>query len=56
VAAGLALALEAGAVVLDRHGQPDPAPGDGLLVAAPAAAEDVLAWWRLAGAEARPEN
>jgi myo-inositol-1(or 4)-monophosphatase len=56
VAAGLALALEAGAVVLDRHGRPDPAPRDGVLVAAPAAAEDVLAWWRLARTESRPDE
>jgi myo-inositol-1(or 4)-monophosphatase len=56
VAAGLALALEAGAVVLDRHGRPDPAPEDGVLVAAPAAAEDVLTWWRMASAETRSDG
>jgi len=46
VAAGLALALEAGAVVLDRDGRPDPVPQGGLLVAAPSAAPDVLRWWQ----------
>ncbi|WP_028934778.1 inositol monophosphatase family protein [Pseudonocardia spinosispora] len=45
VAAGLALALEAGAVVLDRDGRPDPLPANGALVAAPAAADEVLSWW-----------
>jgi myo-inositol-1(or 4)-monophosphatase len=48
VAAGLALALEAGAVVLDRRGRPDPVPVGGLLVAAPSAAADVLGWWQAA--------
>jgi len=52
VAAGLALALEAGAVVLDRHGRPDPVPTGGLLVAAPSAAADVLAWWQEASGSA----
>lgn len=46
VAAGLALALESGAVVLDREGRANPLPTDGVLVAAPAAAEEVLSWWR----------
>jgi myo-inositol-1(or 4)-monophosphatase len=46
VAAGLALALEAGAVVLDRTGEPNPLPADGLLVAAPSAATEVLSWWQ----------
>jgi myo-inositol-1(or 4)-monophosphatase len=46
VAAGVALALEAGAVVLDRDGKADPLPSGGLLVAAPSAAEEVLGWWR----------
>ena len=55
VAAGLALALEAGAVVLDRLGHPDPVPAGGLLVAAPTAAPDVLGWWHAARVEARVE-
>jgi myo-inositol-1(or 4)-monophosphatase len=46
VAASLALALEAGARVLDRHGADSRLPADGLLVAAPGAAEEVLSWWR----------
>ncbi|MBO0875623.1 MAG: inositol monophosphatase, partial [Pseudonocardia sp.] len=48
VAAGLALALEAGAVVLDAHGRPDPVPADGLLVVTPSAAGEVLDRWRAA--------
>jgi myo-inositol-1(or 4)-monophosphatase len=59
VAAGLALALEAGAVVLDRRGRPDPVPVGGLLVAAPSAAADVLGWWQSAvpdAAEPSAEN
>lgn len=51
VAAGLALALEAGAVVLDRCGRPDPVPENGLLVAAPSAAAQVLDCWRAASSE-----
>lgn len=46
VAAGLALALEAGAVVLDRHGRPNPFATDGLLVAVPSAVTEVLGWWQ----------
>ncbi|MCP2165928.1 inositol monophosphatase family protein [Goodfellowiella coeruleoviolacea] len=48
VAGALALAAESGAVVLDRSGHPAPLPVDGLLVAAPSAARDVLDWWRSA--------
>jgi len=48
VAAGVALALEAGAVVLDRRGAKTPLPADGLLVAGPAVAEKVLTWWQAA--------
>jgi myo-inositol-1(or 4)-monophosphatase len=46
VAAGMALALEAGAVALDKDGNPDPLAPDGLVVAAPAVAKEVLTWWR----------
>jgi myo-inositol-1(or 4)-monophosphatase len=46
VAAGLALALEAGAVVLDAIGRPEPVPENGLLVVAPTAAREVLDRWR----------
>ncbi|GGM52852.1 Myo-inositol-monophosphatase [Longimycelium tulufanense] len=45
VAAALALAIEAGAVVLNRSGEPDPLPKDGLLVAAADAAHEVFSWW-----------
>ncbi|MBV9315110.1 MAG: inositol monophosphatase [Pseudonocardia sp.] len=48
VAASLALAVEAGAVVLDRHGRPSQLPKDGMLVAAPPVVDDVLEWWRCA--------
>ncbi|WP_026425787.1 inositol monophosphatase family protein [Actinokineospora inagensis] len=46
VAGAVALALESGAAVLDRHGQDAPLPVDGLLVAAPGVAETVLSWWQ----------
>lgn len=46
VAGSVALAIEAGAVVLDRRGEGTALPADGLLVAAPSAAEDVLSWWQ----------
>jgi myo-inositol-1(or 4)-monophosphatase len=50
VAGGVALALEAGAVVLDRHGTETTGatglPVDGLLVAGPGVAPEVLEWWR----------
>jgi len=51
VAGGLALAAEAGAVVLDRRGHPHPMPADGLLVATPGVAAEVFGWWQPA---ARP--
>lgn len=46
VAGSVALAIEAGAVVLDRHGEGNALPVDGLLVAAPSVAEEVLTWWQ----------
>ncbi|MGC7093787.1 inositol monophosphatase family protein [Amycolatopsis lurida] len=46
VAAAVALAIESGAVVMDRHGEGNALPSDGLLVAAPGLAEAVLDWWR----------
>ena len=46
VAGALALAVESGAAVLDRDGTRTPLPRDGLLVAAPGVAQDVLTWWR----------
>ncbi|PXY32045.1 inositol monophosphatase family protein [Prauserella muralis] len=45
VAAAVGLAIETGAVVLDRHGEGAALPPDGLLVAAPSVAEEVLSWW-----------
>jgi myo-inositol-1(or 4)-monophosphatase len=45
VAGGMALAIEVGASVLDRHGVDASLPGDGLLVAAPGVADEVLSWW-----------
>jgi myo-inositol-1(or 4)-monophosphatase len=48
VAAGVAMALEVGAVVLDRRGNHVPLPTDGLLVASPLVADQVLAWWQSA--------
>ncbi|MCP2260413.1 myo-inositol-1(or 4)-monophosphatase [Streptoalloteichus tenebrarius] len=53
VAGGLGLALESGAVVLNRDGEADPMPRDGLLVAAPEVAARVLDWWRAAEDGAR---
>lgn len=46
VAGSVAIAIEAGATVLDRRGEGTALPADGLLVAAPSAAEEVLDWWR----------
>lgn len=46
VAGAVSLAIEAGAVVLDRHGEGASLPADGLLVAAPSVANEVLDWWR----------
>ena len=46
VAGALCLAREAGAVVLDRDGRPDPNPTGGLLVAMPSVAEETYRLWR----------
>ncbi|MER5265909.1 inositol monophosphatase [Actinosynnema sp. NPDC002837] len=46
VAGAVALAVESGAAVLDRRGEDAPLPVDGLLVAMPEVAEEVLAWWQ----------
>jgi myo-inositol-1(or 4)-monophosphatase len=46
VAGSVALAIETGAVVLDRHGSDTALPVDGLLVAAPGVADEVLTWWQ----------
>ena len=46
VAGALCLAAEAGALVVDGEGRPDPLPRGVMLVAVPGALEDVLGWWR----------
>ncbi len=48
VAPGMALALEAGASVLDERGQPTVLPTGGLLVVAPSAVPELLDWWSAA--------
>ncbi|KMS92736.1 inositol monophosphatase family protein [Prauserella rugosa] len=45
VAGALGIATEAGAVILDRRGRQATLPLDGMLVAAPTVADDVLGWW-----------
>lgn len=50
VAGALALASEAGAVVLDHDGEPCALPVDGVLVAAPGVADQVFSWWQSARA------
>lgn len=45
IAGAIGVAAEAGAVVLDRSGRRGALPPDGVLVAAPAVADEVLAWW-----------
>lgn len=45
VAGALCLAREAGAVVVDRSGRPDPMPSGGLLVVRPEVCREVLALW-----------
>lgn len=46
VAGSVALAIEAGATVLDRSGADSALPVNGVLVAAPSVAEEVLSWWQ----------
>jgi len=48
VAGAVALAVESGAAVLDRRGEGSPLPVDGLLVADPEMADQVLEWWQAA--------
>ncbi|GAA1251178.1 inositol monophosphatase [Prauserella halophila] len=45
IAGALGVAVEAGAVVLDRRGGTAVLPPDGVLVAAPDVADEVLSWW-----------
>ena len=48
VAGAVCLAAEAGAVVVDGDGRPDPLPTGALIVAVPGSLEEVLRWWRAA--------
>ncbi|MGH3612583.1 MAG: inositol monophosphatase family protein [Pseudonocardia sp.] len=50
VAGALCLAVEAGALVVDGEGRPDPLPVGGLVVAVPGALDAVLGWWRAGSA------
>jgi myo-inositol-1(or 4)-monophosphatase len=45
VAGAACLAAEAGAVVVDGNGRPDPLPDGAMIVAVPAAIDAVLSWW-----------
>lgn len=45
VAGALCLASEAGAVVVDAGGRPDPMPAGAMIVAVPGALDAVLSWW-----------
>lgn len=46
VAGAVCLAAEAGALVVNAAGQPDPLPVGGMVVAVPGALDEVLRWWR----------
>jgi myo-inositol-1(or 4)-monophosphatase len=46
VAGAACLATEAGAVIVDGDGRPDPLPGEAMIVAVPGAVDAVLGWWR----------
>ncbi|MFC4942581.1 inositol monophosphatase family protein [Pseudonocardia sp. GCM10023141] len=46
VAGAVCLATEAGALVVDGAGRPDPLPADVLIVAVPGSLDEVLRWWR----------
>jgi myo-inositol-1(or 4)-monophosphatase len=45
VAGAACLAAEAGALVVDAAGNPDPLPADVMVVAVPGALDEVLSWW-----------
>ena len=45
VAGAACLAAEAGALVVDGNGQPDPLPTGAMVVAVPGALDEVLRWW-----------
>ena len=46
VAGAACLATEAGAVIVDGDGRPDPLPSGAMVVAVPGALDAVLGWWR----------
>ena len=46
VAGAACLAAEAGALIVDGAGRPDPLPEGAMIVAAPGALDEVLRWWR----------
>jgi myo-inositol-1(or 4)-monophosphatase len=48
VAGAACLAAEAGAVIVDGNGRPDPLPSGAMVVAVPGALDAVLGWWRTA--------
>ncbi|MHA6624381.1 inositol monophosphatase family protein [Pseudonocardia sichuanensis] len=48
VAGAVCLAVEAGALVVDGAGRPDPLPEGAMIVAAPGALDAVLGWWHAA--------
>jgi myo-inositol-1(or 4)-monophosphatase len=48
VAGAACLAAEAGALVVDGEGRPDPLPAGTMIVAVPGALEEVLRWWTAA--------
>jgi len=45
VAGAACLAAEAGAVIVDGRGRPDPLPDEAMVVAVPGALDAVLGWW-----------
>lgn len=48
VAGAACLAAEAGALVVDGDGRPDPLPAGSMIVAVPGALDEVLRWWHAA--------
>jgi myo-inositol-1(or 4)-monophosphatase len=49
VAGATCLAAEAGAVIVDGDGRPDPMPAGAMIVTAPGTLDAVLGWWRATG-------
>jgi myo-inositol-1(or 4)-monophosphatase len=48
VAGAACLAAEAGALIVDAAGRPDPLPTGTMIVAVPGSLDDVLGWWSAA--------